>query len=55
MNVNEVWRAVQEKYPDAVFEYWFSTGELIFYKHKNAENPSSCYVKDGKLTFTDDF
>ena len=58
MNKADTWSRVIEKYPEAIFEYWFHTGELIFYKNKTAEDnltPTSCYMKDGKLTFTDDF
>jgi len=55
MNVNEAWKYVRSVFPEAVFDYWYSHGELIFYRTPTAETPSACYMKDGKLTIEHDF
>lgn len=58
-NVNAYWEAVTNKYPDAVFEFWYSSGELHFYKNPtskaNGEDVCSCYKVDGMFTFKEDF
>lgn len=58
-NVNAYWQVVTEKYPDAVFDFWYSTGELHFYKcledKRNGADVCSCYKEDGVFVFHDDF
>lgn len=54
-NVNAYWGYVITKYPNAVFDFWYSTGELLFYPHAKAEHPYSCIIKDGKFTILYDF
>ena len=54
-NVNYYWQYIIERFPDAVFDFWYSSGELIFYTSRLAENPSSCYMLNGKLTIEHSF
>lgn len=56
-NVNAYWEHVKSMYPDARFNFWYSIGELHFYRDGKAEanDPdgdyvSSCFKKDGKFT-----
>ena len=59
-NINEYWSAVKEKYPDAVFDFWYHSGELHFYKNYadsiNGNEVSSCWKNaDGFFCFNDEF
>ena len=54
-DIIEYWNFVKSKYPNAVLDYWFGTGELIFYKTPERENPSTCYKKNGVMVIEDDF
>ena len=58
MKNNELLDYIRELYPDAIIEYQFSSGEVIFYKNPGAEDrmaPSSCYRCHGQIIITDDF
>ena len=51
-NVNAYWDHVREIYPDARFDFWYSSGELHFYRNADAERlgeKSSCFAKGGTL------
>ena len=58
-NINNYWEAVTAKYPDAVFDFWYSAGELHFYKSledkRNGADVCSCLKTDGVYVFKEDF
>ena len=56
--VNDYWHHVKGIYPNAVFDYWFEHGELIFYKNQYMEihgNPLACVIRNGKYVIVEEF
>ena len=47
-NVNLYWQYVQEKYPDAKFDFWYRHGELHFYPDGNSEEIHACFKHNGE-------
>lgn len=51
-NVNAYWEYVKSVYPDAVFDFWYHTGELHFFANKEMEQRGcayGCIKKDGEF------
>lgn len=59
VNLNGLWNYVKERFPDARFCFWFSSGELIFYPDGNAEanneREHSCFKQNGKTVIVEHF
>jgi len=58
-NVNAYWEYVKSVYPGAVFDFWYSNGELHFFPDADAERqgngPYGCIKENGKFVIKTEF